>query len=464
MATQDVKFRIEGDTMGEVQVPADAYYGAQTQRAVDNFPVSDLRFPRVFIKALGLIKKYAAQVNADLGLLDRQFAKAIMTAADEVAEGKMDEQFVVDIFQTGSGTSTNMNANEVISTRANELLTGNRDARHPVHPNDHVNLGQSTNDVIPTTIHIAALTSMTEDLIPALEVLYESLHKKSEDFDSVVKIGRTHLQDAVPIRLGQEFGGYAHQIKLGIRRVEAVKGSLSTLALGGTAVGTGLNTHPEFAPRVIELISQETGFQLTETENHFEAQANQDTAVEAGAALKTVAVSMMKIANNMRWLSSGPRGGLGEINLPALQPGSSMMPGKVNPVIAESVIQVAAHVIGNEAAITISGQVGNFEMSVMIPVIAYNLLHSTRILSAAAKIFAEKCINGITANEAACRAFIEKSLAMSTGLVPVIGYERAAAIAQEAFRTGKTVRGVAMEQKVLPEAQLEELLDPIRMT
>jgi fumarate hydratase class II len=305
---------------------------------------------------------------------------------------------------------------------------------------------------------------MTEDLIPALEVLYESLHKKSEDFDSVVKIGRTHLQDAVPIRLGQEFGGYAHQIKLGIRRVEAVKGSLSTLALGGTAVGTGLNTHPEFAPRVIELISQETGFQLTETENHFEAQANQDTAVEAGAALKTVAVSMMKIANNMRWLSSGPRGGLGEINLPALQPGSSMMPGKVNPVIAESVIQVAAHVIGNEAAITISGQVGNFEMSVMIPVIAYNLLHSTRILSAAAKIFAEKCINGIKANEAACRAFIENSLAMSTGLVPVIGYERAAAIAQEAFRTGKTVRGVAMEQKVLPEAQLEELLDPIRMT
>jgi fumarate hydratase class II len=464
MATQDVKFRIERDTMGEVQVPADAYYGAQTQRAVDNFPVSDLRFPRVFIKALGLIKKYAAQVNADLGLLDRQFAKAIMTAADEVAEGKMDEQFVVDIFQTGSGTSTNMNANEVISTRANELLTGNRDARNPVHPNDHVNLGQSTNDVIPTTIHIAALTSMTEDLIPALEVLYESLHKKSEDFDSVVKIGRTHLQDAVPIRLGQEFSGYAHQIKLGIRRVEALKGSLSTLALGGTAVGTGLNTHPEFASRVIELISQETGFQLTETENHFEAQANQDTAVEAGAALKTVAVSMMKIANNMRWLSSGPRGGLGEINIPALQPGSSMMPGKVNPVIAESVIQVAAHVIGNEAAITISGQVGNFEMSVMIPVIAYNLLHSIRILSAAAKIFAEKCINGITANEAACRAFIEKSLAMSTGLVPVIGYERAAAIAQEALRTGKTVREVAMEQKVLPEAQLEELLDPIRMT
>jgi fumarate hydratase class II len=464
MATQDVKFRIERDTMGEVQVPADAYYGAQTQRAVDNFPVSDLRFPRVFIKALGLIKKYAAQVNADLGLLDRQFAKAIMTAADEVAEGKMDEQFVVDIFQTGSGTSTNMNANEVISTRANELLTGNRDARNPVHPNDHVNLGQSTNDVIPTTIHIAALTSITEDLIPALEVLYESLHKKSEDFDSVVKIGRTHLQDAVPIRLGQEFGGYAHQIKLGIRRVEALKGSLSTLALGGTAVGTGLNTHPEFASRVIELISQETGFQLTETENHFEAQANQDTAVEAGAALKTVAVSMMKIANNMRWLSSGPRGGLGEINIPALQPGSSMMPGKVNPVIAESVIQVAAHVIGNEAAITISGQVGNFEMSVMIPVIAYNLLHSIRILSAAAKIFAEKCINGITANEAACRAFIEKSLAMSTGLVPVIGYERAAAIAQEALRTGKTVREVAMEQKVLPEAQLEELLDPIRMT
>jgi len=464
MADQGVKFRIEKDTMGEVQVPAGAYYGAQTQRAVDNFPVSGLRFPRVFIRALGLIKKYAAQVNADLGLLDLQLAKAMITAADEVAKGKMDEQFVVDIFQTGSGTSTNMNANEVIATRANELLTGERDARKPVHPNDHVNMGQSSNDVIPTAIHIAALTSITEDLIPALEILYESLHNKSEAFDSIVKIGRTHLQDAVPIRLGQEFSGYAHQVKLGIKRIRAVTGSLSQLALGGTAVGTGLNTHPEFAPKVIDLISQETGCQFTEAENHFEAQAAQDAAVETSGALKTVAVSLMKIANNIRWLSSGPRCGLGEINTPALQPGSSIMPGKVNPVIPESVIQVAAQVIGSDAGITIGGQIGNFELSVMLPVIAYNLLQSIRILGSVAKIFAEKCINGITANEARCKAFIENSLAMSTALVPVIGYEKAAAIAKEAYATGQTIRQVAMAKKVLPEAQLNELLDPVKMT
>jgi len=464
MAAQDVKFRIERDTMGEVRVPADAYYGAQTQRAVDNFPVSGIRFPRVFIRALGLIKKYAAQVNKDLGLLDAQFARSIMTAADEVAAGKMDEQFVVDIFQTGSGTSTNMNANEVIATRANELLTGKRDARKPVHPNDHVNMGQSSNDVIPSAIHIAALTSITEDLIPALEILYESLRKKSEAFDSIIKIGRTHLQDAVPIRLGQEFSGYAHQVKLGIKRVQTVRGSLSELALGGTALGTGLNTHREFAPRVIDLISQETGCQFREAENRFEAQAAREAAVETSGALKTVAVSLVKIANDIRWLSSGPRCGLGEINIPALQPGSSIMPGKVNPVIPESVIQVAAHVIGNDMAITIGGQGGNFDLNVMLPVIAHNLLESIRILGSSAKIFAEKCINGITANEARCRAFIENSLAMCTALAPAIGHEKAAAIAKEAYTTGKTVREVAIEEKVLPEAQLKELLNPLKMT
>jgi fumarate hydratase class II len=464
MTTEDTMFRIEKDSMGEVRVPADAYYGAQTQRAVDNFPVSGLRFPRVFIRALGLIKKYAAHVHAGLGLLESELARAIMTAADEVATGKMDEQFVVDIFQTGSGTSTNMNANEVIATRANELLTGERHTKNPVHPNDHVNMGQSSNDVIPTAIHIAAQISMSEELIPSLEVLYESLHRKSEEFDTIVKIGRTHLQDAVPIRLGQEFSGYAHQVKRGIKRVQAVQSSLSALALGGTAVGTGLNTHPEFASRVIALISQETGCPFAETENHFEAQANQDTAVETSGALKTVAVSLMKIADNIRWLSSGPRCGLGEINVPALQPGSSMMPGKVNPVIAESVIQVAAQAIGHDAAITISGQVGHFELSVMLPVIAYNLLQSIRILGSVAKIFAEKCVNGITANEAACTGFIENSLAMCTALVPVIGYDNAAAIAQEAYKTGKTVREIAMEQKVLPDAELMDLLDPVKMT
>ena len=464
MAEQVRKFRIERDTMGEVQVPAGAYYGAQTQRAVDNFPVSGIRFPGVFIRALGLIKKYAAQVNEDLGLLDPKFARPIMEAADDVAAEKMEGQFVVDIFQTGSGTSTNMNANEVIAARANELITGKRDARKPVHPNDHVNMGQSSNDVIPTAIHIAALTSVTEDLVPGLEILYESLRKKSKAFDGIVKVGRTHLQDAVPIRLGQEFSGYAHQVKLGIKRVHAVKDSLSELALGGTALGTGLNTHPEFARRVIDFISQDTRCRFTEAENHFEAQAAQDAAVETSGALKTVAVSLLKIANDIRWLASGPRCGLGEINIPALQPGSSIMPGKVNPVIPESIIQTAAQVIGNDMSITIGCQGGNFDLNVMLPVIAHNLLQSISILGSAAKIFAEKCINGITANEARCKDIIENSLSMCTALAPVIGYERAAAIAKEAYRTGKTVREVSMEEKVLPEAQLNELLDPLKMT
>ena len=464
MATQDVKFRIEKDTMGEVRVPAHVYYGAETQRAVDNFPVSGLRLPRVFIRALGIIKKYAAQTNKELGLLDPKIAKAVMAAADEVAVGKMDEQFVVDVFQTGSGTSTNMNANEVIAARTNELMTGKKESKHPVHPNDQINLGQSSNDVIPTAFHIAAITSINEDLLPAQEVLHKSLRKKSKEFQHVVKIGRTHLQDAVPIRLGQEFSGYAEQVRLGIRRIKNVRDSLSRLALGGTAVGTGLNTHPEFASRVIALISQETGWSFRETRNHFEAQANQEAALETSGALKTVGVSLMKIANNIRWLSSGPRCGIGEINVPPLQPGSSMMPGKVNPVVPESVIQVAAHVIGNDTTVTIGGQIGNFELSGMLPVVAHNLLESIRLVSAAAKLFAEKCIDGITANEDRCKAFLENSLAMSTGLVPVIGYEKAAEIAQEAHRTGKTVRDVAMEQKVLPETQLDELLDPIRMT
>jgi fumarate hydratase class II len=464
MATQDVKFRIEKDTMGEVRVPAHVYYGAETQRAVNNFPVSGLRLPRVFIRALGLIKKYAAQTNKELGLLDPKIAKAVMAAADEVAVGKMDEQFVVDVFQTGSGTSTNMNANEVIAARTNGLMTGKKKSRHPVHPNDHINIGQSSNDVIPTAFHIAALTSINEDLLPAQEVLHKSLRKKSKEFHHVVKIGRTHLQDAVPIRLGQEFSGYAEQVRLGIRSIKNVRVSLSRLALGGTAVGTGLNTHPEFASRVIALISQETGWPFRETRNHFEAQANQEAAVETSGALKTVGVSLMKIANNIRWLSSGPRCGIGEINVPPLQPGSSMMPGKVNPVVPESVIQVAAHVIGNDTTVTIGGQIGNFELSGMLPVVIHNLLESIRLVSAAAKLFAEKCIDGITANEDRCRAFLENSLAMSTGLVPVIGYEKAAEIAREAHRTGKTVRDVAMEQKVLPKTQLEELLDPIRMT
>ncbi|NVM23463.1 MAG: class II fumarate hydratase [Desulfobacterales bacterium] len=464
MARKDAKFRVERDTMGEVKVPVGAYYGAQTQRAVENFPVSWIRFPGIFIRSLGLIKKYAAQVNRELGLLDPKLARSITEAADEVAAGKMDEQFVVDIFQTGSGTSTNMNANEVIATRANELITGQRHAMSPVHPNDHVNMGQSSNDVIPTAIHVAASISITEDLAPALKILYESLQQKSSAFDSIVKIGRTHLQDAVPIRLGQEFSGYARQVQLGIERLECGKRSLAELALGGTAVGTGLNAHPEFASRVIDLISRETGCPFTEAENHFEAQAAQDAAVQASGALKTVAVSLTKIANDIRWLSSGPRCGIGEINLPTLQPGSSIMPGKVNPVIAESVTQVAAQVMGNDTAITIGCQAGNFELNVMLPVIAHNLLQSIKLLASAAKIFAEKCVNGICANDARCKAFIENSLAMCTSLSPVIGYEKAAAIAKEAYETGKTVREVAVEKKIIPDDRLNQLLDPVKMT
>ena len=461
---EDARFRIERDTMGEVQVPVDAYYGAQTQRAVENFPISGNRFPRVFIKSLGIIKKYAAQVNADLGLLDSKLAAAIVEAGDDVIAGKMDEQFVVDIFQTGSGTSTNMNANEVIASRANELLTGTRDVRYPVHPNDHVNMGQSSNDVIPAAIHVAAQISITEALLPGLRVLHESLQKKAESFSEILKIGRTHLQDAVPIRLGQEFSGYARQVQLGIERIETAKRGLAELALGGTAVGTGLNTHPEFAPRVIGLISRETGCTFVEAENHFEAQAAQDSVAQTSGTLKTVAVSLMKIANDIRWLSSGPRCGLGEISIPALQPGSSIMPGKVNPVIPESVTQVAAQVIGNDAAITIGCQAGNFELNVMLPVIAYNLLQSIKLIASAAKNFAQRCIDGISANEERCGAYVENSLAMCTSLSPVIGYEQAASIAKEAYATGKTIRQVAMERKVLPEDQLNDLLDPVKMT
>jgi fumarate hydratase class II len=464
MVDEELEFRIAKDTMGEVKVPADAYYGAQTQRAVENFPVSGMRFPRNFIRALGLIKKYAAQVNAELGLLDAKLARAITEAADEVVEGKMDEQFVIDIFQTGSGTSTNMNANEIIATRANELLSGHKDAKNPVHPNDHVNMGQSSNDVIPTALHVAALTAINEALLPALKVLHESLQKKAEIFQGIVKIGRTHLQDAVPIRLGQEFSGYARQVQLGMQRLEGVKGSLAELALGGTAVGTGLNTHPAFASQVIERISKETGSRFQEAENHFEAQAAQDGAAQASGTLKTVAVSLMKIANDIRWLSSGPRCGLGEINIPALQPGSSIMPGKVNPVIPEAVTQVAAQIIGNDTAITMGCQAGNFELNVMLPVIAHNLLQSIKLLGAAARIFAEKCVNGISANEARCKAFVENSLAMCTSLSPVIGYDEAAAIAKEAYATGKTIKEVALGKKILPEKKLEALLDPTKMT
>ena len=466
MRTQDTSpsaTRMERDTMGELAVPASAYYGVQTARAVENFPISDLRFPRSFIKAMGLIKHAAAKVNAALGLLDQKIAEAIFTSSREVIDGRWDHEFPVDIFQTGSGTSTNMNANEVIANRAAELLGGARGSKL-VHPNDHVNLGQSSNDVIPTAIHIAAIDGIERQLVPALSRLQRALAGKAREFETIVKIGRTHLQDATPVRLGQEFGGYARQIELGLERARHAQRVLREVALGGTAVGTGLNAHPEFARRVLAIVSQEIGCPFHEATNHFEAQSTQDSLVEASGAFRTIAVSLMKIANDVRWLGSGPRCGLGEIVLPETQPGSSIMPGKVNPVIAESVTMVAAQVIGNDVTITIGGQAGNFELLVMLPVMAHNLLQSIELLASAANNFSARCIEGIKADEERCRNFIEQSLAMCTGLAPEIGYDAAAKLAKEAYRTGKTVREIARAQKVLPEDRLTALLDPWRMT
>ncbi|MFO0773527.1 MAG: class II fumarate hydratase [Nitrospiraceae bacterium] len=462
-ATASRATRIERDTMGELAVPADAYYGVQTARAIENFPISPLRMPRSVIRAMGMIKRAAASVNQSLGLLDKKPADAIKQAATEVVEGKLDAEFPVDIFQTGSGTSTNMNTNEVISNRATELLGGARGSKL-VHPNDHVNLGQSSNDVIPTAIHIAASETIQTQLIPALTRLQKSLDRKAKEFDKVVKIGRTHLQDATPVRLGQEFGGYARQIQLGIARAKQAQAALSEVALGGTAVGTGLNCHPKFSKKVMAIVSKETGCTFEEATNHFEAQSAQDSLVEASGAMRTIAVSLMKIANDVRWLGSGPRCGLGEINLPETQPGSSIMPGKVNPVIAESVTMVCAQVIGNDVTVTVGGQAANFELIVMLPVMAYNLLQSIELLATASNNFAAKCIEGIKANEERCKSLIEESLAMCTALAPEIGYEAAAKLAKDAYKSGKTVRAVAQEQKVLPDKKLSELLDPWRMT
>ena len=458
-----VSTRIERDTMGELAVPVEAYYGVQTARAIENFPISSLRMPRAIIRAMGMIKRAAASVNQSLGLLDKKPAEAIKLAATEVVEGKLDAEFPVDIFQTGSGTSTNMNTNEVISNRATELLGGARGSKL-VHPNDHVNLGQSSNDVIPTAIHIAASEMMQQQLLPALMRLNKALKRKAKEFDQIVKIGRTHLQDATPVRLGQEFGGYARQIELGMQRVTQAQAALSEVALGGTAVGTGLNCHPQFSKKVMALISKETGCSFKEAKNHFEAQSAQDSLVEASGCLRTLAVSLMKIANDIRWLGSGPRCGLGEINLPETQPGSSIMPGKVNPVIAESVTMVCAQVIGNDVTVTVGGQAANFELIVMMPVMAYNLLQSIELLATASNNFSVKCIEGIKANEERCKSLIEESLAMCTALAPEIGYEAAAKLAKDAYKSGKTVRQVARDQKVLPDKRLAQLLDPWRMT
>ena len=461
MAAQE--YRIERDSMGEVKVPKSAYYGAQTQRAVENFPISGIGFPPRFIRALAIIKHAAASANRELGLLDAKIADVIRRAAQEVMDGKHDKEFVVDIFQTGSGTSTNMNANEVIANRALELL-GKQKGGKEVHPNDHVNMSQSSNDVIPTAIHISALEAIQKELLPALAELHRALKKKAEDYDRIVKIGRTHLADATPIRLGQEFGGYARQIELSIQRIKKSCAGLEELALGGTAVGTGINTHPQFPSKTIKKISEMTGFNFREAENHFEAQAAKDAVVEVSGSLKTLAVSLTKIANDLRWLSSGPRCGIGEIGLPDTQPGSSIMPGKVNPVMCESVLQVAAHVIGCDATITICGQAGKFELNVMMPIMTLRLLEAITFSANVVKAFTEKCVVGIEANKERCEEMIEKSLAMVTALAPVIGYDAAAKIAKESFTTGKTVREVARAHKVLPDDKLKKILDPWRMT
>lgn len=447
--------------MGKMQVPAEAYYCAQTARAVENFPISELRFPRSFIRALGLIKKHAAAVNVGLSLLPTNIGRAIQKAAQEVTEGKWDSQFVVDIFQTGSGTSTNMNANEVIANRTIEIL-GHKRGDKSVHPNDHVNRGQSSNDVIPTAIHLAAMEGITNRLMPALEELRDALQKKAREFAQVLKIGRTHLQDATPIRLGQEFSGYASQIDHGLKRLRNVLINLGELALGGTAVGTGINTHPEFARRVIHGIASETGLKLREAPNHFEAQAAIDALVETSGVLKTVAVSLIKVANDIRLLGSGPRCGLGELRLPATQPGSSIMPGKINPVMCEMIIQAAAQVIGNDSVITVAGTFGAFELNTMLPVAAYNLLQAIELLGNGSRVFARRCITGLEADVEKCADNIEKSLAMCTALAPVIGYDKAAQIAKVAYQTGRTVREVAREMSGLGEKRLNELLDPAK--
>jgi fumarate hydratase, class II len=432
---------------------------------VENFPISGYRFNRHFIRALGLIKYAAAMANEKLGKLDHERSAWIKQAAHEVADGKFDDQFVVDIFQTGSGTSTNMNANEVIANRAIELAGGTIGSKDPVHPNDHVNMGQSSNDVIPTAMHVAAVMALHQELMPALHRLHAALDAKAREFDDVLKIGRTHLQDATPIRLGQEFSGYASQIAHADRRIMAKIIILRELPIGGTAVGTGLNTHPEFGKLVCEILNHETAEAFHEANNHFEAQAANDTIVGASGVLRTIAVSLSKIANDIRWMGSGPRCGLGELVLPATQPGSSIMPGKVNPVICESVLQVCAHVMGSDTTVAWAGSMlGNLDLHVGMPVMANAFLESIRLLHAACDTFVEKCIDGLEANRERCAELIEQSLAMCTALAPVIGYDKAAEIAKEAYASGRTVREVARAKGVLTESELEKVLNPRAMT
>ncbi|MFH8786031.1 class II fumarate hydratase [Streptomyces roseoverticillatus] len=461
--TDGEQYRIEHDSMGEVRVPADAKWRAQTQRAVENFPVSGQRLERAHIEALARIKAAAARVNAELGVVEKDVAEAIEAAAGEVAEGRWDDHFPVDVFQTGSGTSSNMNANEVIATLASERLGS------PVHPNDHVNASQSSNDVFPSSIHIAATAAVTGDLVPALEHLAAALERKAEEFAEVVKSGRTHLMDATPVTLGQEFGGYAAQVRYGVERLRASLPRLAELPLGGTAVGTGINTPPGFSAAVIAEVARTTGLALTEARNHFEAQGARDGLVETSGQLRTVAVGLTKIANDLRWMGSGPRAGLAEISLPDLQPGSSIMPGKVNPVICEAVLMVAAQVTGNDATVATAGAAGNFELNVMLPVMAKNVLESVRLLANVSRLLADRTVDGITANVERAREYAESSPSVVTPLNRYIGYEEAAKVAKKALAERKTIRQVVLEsgyveQGLLTLEQLDEALDVLRMT
>ena len=462
--SDDKGTRVERDSMGEVRVPEDAFYGASTERARQNFPISNLRLPRRFIRSLAQIKGAAALVNAELGLLETRLANPIQQAAEEVEEGKFDKDFVVDVFQTGSGTSTNTNANEVIANRANQILGQALGSQNPVHPNDHVNKCQSSNDVIPSAMQLAALVAIHEELVPALAYLKDALDAKAKEFMPVIKTGRTHLQDATPIRLGQEFEGYTGQVQRGLDRIQRTAEELGELPLGGTAVGTGINAHPEFAQRVASHLSRRAGVLVHETDNHFQAQATLDAVLSTAGALRTIAVSLWKIGNDLRWFASGPRAGLGEITLPEVQPGSSIMPGKVNPVIIESVTMVVAKVLGNDQTIAIAAQSGSiFELNLMMPVAAYSLLESIALLATAAQNLARQCIVGIKATTRGPQV-VEQGLMLATALVPAIGYDAAAKIAKEALATGKTIREIARERTKLTPDELDRLLELSRLT
>jgi len=467
-------FRVERDSMGDVRVPARAYYGAQTKRAMENFPISGWELPAPLVHALGLVKYASAMVNRDLGKLtgtgtkpmDDDQVAALLQAAREVAEGKLDGEFPVDVFQTGSGTSSNMNCNEVIANRAIEIAGGDRFApEKPIHPNDHVNMGQSTNDVFPTAIHVATAREIKDDLMPGVRRLADTLADKAQQWDALIKIGRTHLMDATPVRLGQEVGAFARQLELSLGRAERAIGAVLELPIGGTAVGSGINTHPEFGQRVARVLADETGIEFVEARDHFEANAQRDALVECHGQLRAIAVTLFNVANNIRWLGSGPRCGFFEIQLPSRQPGSSIMPGKVNPVMCESLMQVAARVMGNDQTMAVCGAAGGqFQLNIMMPVMAHAVLESVRLMASATRAFVDFCAAGMEANEAACAASVEQSLAMITSLNPLIGYEKAAQLAKQAFQTGRTIRELCREQGILPDATLQAALDPMRMT